>query len=171
MMWSLGAAYALTRRVNDGLSLLHQAVDALEASGLGAFQSLAVIRLAEACGLDGRYKEASAYGRRALSLTRERHERGFETYALRALGDLESCSSHFQPEAAESFYHEATALARELGMRPLVGHCHLGLGKLYRRTGQRELAQEHFAIATTMYREMDMRFYLEQAEAEMRGFV
>jgi len=52
-------------------------------------------------------------------------------------------------------------------MRPLVAHCHLGLGKLYRRTGRHEQAQEHLAIATTMYREMGMRFYLQQAEAEM----
>jgi hypothetical protein len=48
-------------------------------------------------------------------------------------------------------------------MRPLVAHCHLGLGKLYWRTNDREQAQEHFATATTMYREMDMRFWLEQA--------
>ena len=44
----------------------------------------------------------------------------------------------------------------------------LGLGKLYRRTGQREQAREHLTTATTMYREMDMRFWLEQAEAEMK---
>jgi hypothetical protein len=54
-------------------------------------------------------------------------------------------------------------------MRPLVAHCHLGLGKLYRRTGKRQEAQEHLTTATTMYREMDMRFWLEQAEAEMGG--
>jgi lipopolysaccharide biosynthesis regulator YciM len=50
-------------------------------------------------------------------------------------------------------------------MRPLVAHCHLGLGKLYRRTGEREQAREHLTTATTMYREMDMRFWLEQAKA------
>jgi hypothetical protein len=53
-------------------------------------------------------------------------------------------------------------------MRPLVAHCHLGLGKLYRRTGKREQAQAHLTTATTMDREMDMRFWLEQAEAELR---
>ena len=53
-------------------------------------------------------------------------------------------------------------------MRPLVAHCRLGLGKLYGRTGQREQAREHLIAATTMYREMDMRFWLEQAEAELR---
>ena len=42
-------------------------------------------------------------------------------------------------------------------MRPLVAHCHLGLGKLYRRTGKRDEAQEHLTTATTMYREMGMR--------------
>jgi len=49
-------------------------------------------------------------------------------------------------------------------MRPLVAHCHLGLGKLDRHTGKREQAQEHLTIATTMYREMDMRFWLEKAK-------
>jgi hypothetical protein len=53
-------------------------------------------------------------------------------------------------------------------MRPLVAHCHLGLGKLYRRTGTREQAQEHVATATAMYRDMGMTSWLEQAEAEMR---
>jgi hypothetical protein len=52
-------------------------------------------------------------------------------------------------------------------MRPLVGHCHLGLGKLYRRTGKREQACEQLTIATTMYREMDMPFWLDRAEAEI----
>lgn len=61
------------------------------------------------------------------------------------------------------------ALADELGMRPLVGHCHLGLGRLYRRIEKREEAQEHLSAATTMYREMEMQFWLEQAEAEVNA--
>jgi hypothetical protein len=53
-------------------------------------------------------------------------------------------------------------------MRPLIAHCHLGLGRLYRRTGKREQAQEqeHLTTAITMYREMDMWFWREKAEAE-----
>ena len=51
-------------------------------------------------------------------------------------------------------------------MCPLVAHCHLGLGKLYRRTDKREQAREHITTATTMYREMDMTYWLEQAETE-----
>lgn len=52
---------------------------------------------------------------------------------------------------------------------PLVAHYHLGLGKLYRRTDKRQEAQEYLTTATRMHREMDMRFRLEQAEAEMRA--
>lgn len=48
-----------------------------------------------------------------------------------------------------------------------VAHCHLGLAKLYRRTGKRDDAREHLTTATTTYRETDMRFWLEQAEAIM----
>jgi hypothetical protein len=54
-------------------------------------------------------------------------------------------------------------------MRPFVAHCHVGLGKVYRRTGQREQAQEHLALATTMYREMDMAYWLEHAGPELRA--
>jgi hypothetical protein len=50
-----------------------------------------------------------------------------------------------------------------------VAHWHLGLGKLYQRIEKRQQAQEHLATATTMYREMDMRFWLEQAQVEMGG--
>jgi hypothetical protein len=64
--------------------------------------------------------------------------------------------------------YEALVLAAELGMRPLVAHCHLGLAKLQRRIGSGEQAREHLATATRMYREMDMRFWLEQARAESR---
>jgi hypothetical protein len=53
-------------------------------------------------------------------------------------------------------------------VRPLVAHCHLGLGTLYRRTSQREQAREDLTTATTMYREMDMTFWLEQAGPELR---
>ena len=52
-------------------------------------------------------------------------------------------------------------------MRPLVAHCHLGLGNLYRRTDKREQARGHLATATAMYREMGMTYWLEKAEAEM----
>jgi class 3 adenylate cyclase/tetratricopeptide (TPR) repeat protein len=72
------------------------------------------------------------------------------------------------PVGARERLEEALALSTELGIRPEAAHCHLGLGKLYRRTGKREQAQEHLTTATTMYREMGMTYWLEQAETEMK---
>jgi len=54
-------------------------------------------------------------------------------------------------------------------MRPLLAHCHLGLGKLSRRIGKREYARDHLTTAATMYREMDMPFWLDRAEAELKA--
>ena len=82
----------------------------------------------------------------------------------------EIASHHACPNVATAaaHYSAATTLASELEMRPLIAHCHLGLGKLYRRTGKREQTREHLATATTMYREMGMTYWVEQAEREMK---
>jgi hypothetical protein len=50
-------------------------------------------------------------------------------------------------------------------MRPLLAHCHLGLGSLYAKTGYPELARAALSAAITLYRAMDMTFWLPQAEA------
>jgi hypothetical protein len=68
---------------------------------------------------------------------------------------------------AEHHYRAALAGAESLGLRPLVAHCHLGLGTLYRWTGDGAKAEEHLTTASTMYREMAMPFWLEKAEAAM----
>jgi hypothetical protein len=52
-------------------------------------------------------------------------------------------------------------------MRPLVAHCHLGLGSLYTRRGRREQAHTELAAAIDLYHAMDMPFWLPQAEAAL----
>jgi len=166
-MESLGYVYALSGRVVEGLPLLRQALKSLESIGATQYHSLALLHLGQAWVLAGPLEEALACARPVLTLARERGQRGYEAWALRLLGEI---ASHRDPPdvgTAEAHYGAAIGLASELGMRPLVAHCHLGLGKLYRGTGQRQEAQAHLATAATMYREMDMPFWLEQAEAEL----
>jgi hypothetical protein len=50
-------------------------------------------------------------------------------------------------------------------MRPLVAHCHLGLDTLSAKTGQREQAHAELSTAIDLYWDMDMPFWLPQAEA------
>jgi hypothetical protein len=52
-------------------------------------------------------------------------------------------------------------------LRPLQAHCHLGLGKLYRRIGRPDQARAELATAVVMLREMEMAFWLPEAEREL----
>ena len=108
-----------------------------------------------------------AWAGRALEACRQSGARGSEAHAQHLLGDIATHPDRFDAESGEAHYRQALALAEPRGMRPLVAHCHLGLAKLYQRTDKREQAREHLTTATTMYREMDMRFWLEQAEVAM----
>jgi hypothetical protein len=94
-------------------------------------------------------------------------ESGFAAHALHLLGDIAAHPDQFDAERGETHYRQALALAEGLGMRPLVAHCHLGLGKVYLRTSKRDQVRDHLVAATTMYRDMGMTYWLGQAEAEL----
>ena len=93
--------------------------------------------------------------------------RGVTGWTLRLMAEVAAAQTPPLIDEAEAAYREALKMAQELGMRPLIARCHQGLGLLYRRTGKREKAREHLTTATRMYREMDMAFWLVQAEQEM----
>ncbi len=105
-----------------------------------------------------RRDEAQRLGDRALEFSPPQLG---QSHALHLLGDIATHPDRFGAESGEADYRKALALAQPRGMRPLVAHCYLGLGKLSRRTGKRQEAQEHFATATSMYREMGMMYWLE----------
>jgi class 3 adenylate cyclase/tetratricopeptide (TPR) repeat protein len=161
----LGAAYVLQGRAAEALPLLERAVELTSSRGDMRSHSLRVANLSEGYLLAGRIDEAIHLAERALQLSRDTRERGNEAWILRLLGAI--CAHDASPSDAETaklHYRGALALAEELGMRPLVAHCHLGLAKLYHRTEKREQAQQNLATATTMYRDMGMTYWLEKAE-------
>ena len=106
--------------------------------------------------------------RQGLAAVTERNARGHRAPLLRLGAEVLVGQEPTEPAALERL-REALSLAAELGMRPEVAHCHLDLGTLYRRIGHSEQAQEHLTTATTMYREMGMSFWLEKAEAALKG--
>jgi tetratricopeptide (TPR) repeat protein len=161
----LGRAHLLAGRADEALALVEGAVEEFRGHPNHYWPGLILLCAGMTYLSAGRIDEAASHTREAMALTRRLGARASEAHALCLAGDVASTSG---AEDAEGYCREALALAGELGMRPLVAHCHLGLGKLYLRTGKRHEAQEHLSTATTMYREMDMRFWLEQAETEMR---
>jgi len=165
---ALGACYVQLGRLAEGVALLEQAVEEARKRTCIGGQAQRVGRLAEAYLATGRMENAIGAAGLALELSRQTKERGHEAWALRLLGEITSRLDPPDTQAAEDQYRQALALATELEMRPLGAHCHLGLGKLYRRTGKPQEAQEHLTTATTMYREMDMRFWVEKADGELK---
>jgi hypothetical protein len=53
-------------------------------------------------------------------------------------------------------------------MRPLIAHCHLGLGEVYRRDGERRRAEDEMTTAARMYEEMSMPQWRTRAEETIK---
>jgi tetratricopeptide (TPR) repeat protein len=164
-----GGVYARAGRPADGIALHGEAAKRGAAIGFEVYRPEALISRAGAYLSAGRVEEALRVARQGLDLSRAGKQRGCEAATLHILGEIQARQQPPHEAGAEEFYQRALALAEELGMRPLVAHCHLGLSKLYRRVGERQQAHEHLTTAIAMYRAMDMRFWLEKAEAEVRA--
>jgi tetratricopeptide (TPR) repeat protein len=166
MAVALGAAYTLAGRVANAVLLLTQALEQATAMEARWGQTFCCLVLAEAQVLAGRLEEAQVLAERALALART-HQRGNEAYTLRLLGDIAARREPPESTQAAAYYHQALALAEELGMRPLQAHCHHGLDTLYTRIGRQEHARAAMTTAIALYRAMDMTFWLPQAEAAL----
>jgi tetratricopeptide (TPR) repeat protein len=162
---ALGVTYTLAGRVTEAVPLLTQARAQAAVSERVNVQNLYRLPLGEAQLLAGHLEEAQALAEQALTLARTHQERSNQAYALRLLGDIVAQREPPEVEQAEAYYHQALALAKELGMRPLLAHCHRGLGTLYAATGQREQASTALSTAIEMYRDMEMTFWLPETEA------
>jgi tetratricopeptide (TPR) repeat protein len=163
--WALGAAYHATGRRTEGVTLMEDAARRVAERGVTwHWWASRVGALGDAYLVDGRHADALRTAREGLAAARHLGERGAEGHLLRLMGDLAAHPDGLEAGTAEAHYRQAQALAQELGLRPLLARCHFGLGALYRRAGKRPEAREHTTTAGTMFGEMDMRYWREQAE-------
>ena len=168
MAGALGEAYILDKRLADAVALLTQArASATVRRGGDRTALLCTLPLVHAHLLSGHLEEAQSLAAWALPQTLEYQERGHQAYVLRLLGAIAAQHVPLDATQAESHYLQALALAEELGMRPLVAHCHYGLGTLYTAASQREQARAELTTAMALYRDMHMPFHLPQAEAAL----
>ncbi len=161
---TLGAAYAVVGRVADALPLLNEVLERMRTEDRVVFHAHVLRELSEALLLIGEIEEASACAERLNVLSRSHTGPGFQAHASRLLGGV---AMHHEPpetESAESYYLEALTLADEHGLRPLQAHCYRSLGTLYSQIGELEKAHSDLSKALEMYRNMEMAFWLPQAE-------
>jgi tetratricopeptide (TPR) repeat protein len=151
----LGRAYVAVGRVDEGIALLEEQRAALDRLGAQLMKGRLRELLGAAYLVAGRLDDAQVCAGEALMLAVERHERGVEAWALRLHGEIACRREPCAAEPAGEHYRTALALATELGMRPLMLHCHLGLARLYGRLNKSD-ADDHLLRATCLSRELEM---------------
>jgi tetratricopeptide (TPR) repeat protein len=161
----VGHLYALSGRTTDAISLLREALTTMEARGHIQWRSPLIMHLGEAYLLDGKIEDASRTATQGLTLSRKHGHRGSEAWTLRLLGEIALRQDTSDLAAAEAHYCAALTLASELGMYPLVAHCHFGLATVHQRVGKRRReGLEHLTTSTRIYRELDMPHWLKKVE-------
>jgi class 3 adenylate cyclase/tetratricopeptide (TPR) repeat protein len=152
----------------DALNRIRQAEEHLERQeswGIVAHRGWSYHAVGRACLLLGHLDKAKKFVERSLQSSR--HQPGLAAYAQCLAGDLASHPDQFDSDGSAASYRKALALAERHRMRPVAAHSHLGLGRIFHRSGHSEHAREHLATATTMFREMDVDHWVEQAEMEL----
>jgi tetratricopeptide (TPR) repeat protein len=164
----LGYAYNLVQRSPEAVLLLENAWSLAETGAFLHYGVMCLMHLADAYSLTGQEAHATATIDRALTIARDAGYRAREAWALYLQGNVLGRAPQANVVEARKAQEAALALASELGMRPLIGHCHLGLGSLHAAMGDKAAARTELQAALSMYREMEMQHWPEQAEAELR---
>jgi tetratricopeptide (TPR) repeat protein len=164
----LGYSLALTARFAEAESLLREAMEQSAVMRMGSFHSQLVMWLSEARLLMGAVGDAGKLADEALESTREKHEAGLESWALRLAAEVTTHREPLDLPRAENLYRQAMRQAERLGGRPLMARCHFGLGSLYRRAGKGHEARESLEAAAALFRDMGMRLWSDRVDAEVR---
>jgi DNA-binding NtrC family response regulator/tetratricopeptide (TPR) repeat protein len=163
---ALALAYALEGRVAQAASLGTEAVARASALRVLGGHSLLLGWLGEAQLLAGDVEGAGRSAQEALDLARAHHEGGYEAWAWRLLGDVSLRQGPAGGDQARAQYERGLALAEELGMRPVAGHCHLGLGRLALGEGKPG-ARDHLSAALSVFATLEMARWAALARAEI----
>jgi len=163
----LGHAWILSGLAREAVALLEPIHVRLASSGYLRQQMLVMIGLAEAYLAVGDFKQALGHVQRVLTRSEYRPFRGNLARALLLRAEIAARREPPEIDQGEPDFREALGAAEGLGMRPLQTHCHLGLGKLYRRTGRIDEARAELTAAVAMLRDMGMVYWLPEAEAEL----
>jgi len=113
--------------------------------------------------------EAAAFAARGLEHAIRHREGGSQVAAQRLLGEVGARGGADAQTGAIAHFEGAISLGESLGMRPLVAQCHLGLGTLYRRMGDRPRARTCLTAAWTAFGDMAMPHWTQAADAELEA--
>ena len=157
---ALGSAYAFQDRIEEAHRLLEESERESADMRTRLFQAQRATWRSEVYWLAGDIDRAEQTATDALDAARRQRERGSEAWALRTIAEIAAGGSRVAD--APGHYFQAMAIARELGMKPLLAHCHLGLARVLRWGLDEDGAARELAAAATLFRETSMPHSLSQ---------
>ena len=164
----LGEAYVRSGRVPEAVALLEEATVRSGALRLMPTHAWNVVMLAESYLLSGRLEEGTRELQRGLEMAVANKQRWLEAEGLRIQSAALASAASPDLDGARSAADRARRIAEELGMRPLLGRCHLALAQVGRQVADAG-AREHLERAAALFAETDMRFWLAQADSERQA--
>jgi len=163
----LAYALILSNRHESGLEALDRAVQH-EITFMPQWTRYGIVSAAAYLAA-GRIVEAASEVDKGLAMVAERQARGYRGPLIRIQAELLMRQEPLNADAVQARLQEALALASELGMRPEIARCRLGLARLNRRVRGSVAGAEHLTAAVTLFREIGASFWAERAEAEGGG--
>ena len=163
----LGYAYAITGRVDEGVSLMQRAVsqrESLRGEYHGSFGAYLVARLSAGCLLARRLLDAATYADRARDLARTYANRTDEAWSLLLYGDLAAQQQPIDAAEVESRYRAARKIATAQEMLPFVAHCDLRIGKLHALVHEETKSRTALRRARASFAALEMPYWALRAE-------
>jgi tetratricopeptide (TPR) repeat protein len=146
----------------EGLVAMRDAVDGLQAAGLFNSQTVLCAWLAECCAVTGMVDEGAFYLSKSMAF-QESGETIGKTTALRAMGLLAAAQPTPDFRTATEHLGESFRLAEERAERPNPAVAHFRYAETLHREGDLVAAREQLDAADTLFRDMGMDWWTEQA--------
>ena len=166
---SLGHAHSLLGNPDVAIPYLEEAVQPHKSNSSVIPAGYPQTALAEAYSLKGESNRAIQTIELALDMLQKKGEHGFRAWALYYMAKILSQGEVQNLQKATASYIKAAEQAEALGMKPLLAHCHNGLGQIYTQQGQITKARSELLTAIDLYREMDISLWMAQAETSLEA--
>ncbi len=161
----LANAYVQAGKPELAIEMLERIRDVGERMNMGNMRPLILGGLSEATFVIGDLDRANDLATSAIEIAQAQYQRGFEAGLLELSAKIASRRS--DDVLAERLYKESLRAAAECGMRPLVAHCHFGLGELDKRL--KRPSGDHLRLAADQYQDMQMTSWLKKVQMSLDG--
>ena len=161
----LGHAHSLSGNPDAVISFLEEAVQPRKSNSSVVPTGYPQTALAVAYSLKGETNKAIQNVKLARDMLEQKGESGFGAWALYYMAKIQSQGEFKHIQKATDLYHKAADQAVALGMKPLLAHCHNGLGQVYMKKGQASEARSELLAAMDLYQEMGIKLWISHVES------